>query len=268
MLTIHNLSKTFAMHHLGGRIIEGFNNISFRVPEGGSLGISGPSGSGKSSVLKCIYRTYLVTSGDIWYRSARFGRINLAWEGENVVRVIRESEIGSITQFLKVIPRVSALEIVAEPLINSGPDRAGALRIAGGLLERLGIPVNLFDAYPATFSGGEQQRVNIAKAVVKAPRLLILDEPTASLDQRATETVLEILKELRSHGTTMIGIFHQAETLRAFSDEIFTMPAKEEIDNEKEQNISDCQRPCGHSGRHRRKLHNQSGKRGYCGPRP
>lgn len=225
MLKLENLSKRFVMHHLGGKTIEGFRSISLEVPQGSSMGISGPSGSGKSSVLKCIYRTYLTTSGDIWYRSSRFGMVNMAREAENVVTVLRQFEIGSITQFLKAIPRVPALEIVAAPLVNSGSEKSEALRKAAALLERLNIPSALFEAYPATFSGGEQQRINIARAVIKAPRLLILDEPTASLDRRATELVLTILKELRHEGTTMIGVFHQPETLEEFSDETFIMPA-------------------------------------------
>ncbi len=227
MLKLQNLSKKFVMHHLEGRIIKGFSNISLQVPCGGSMGISGPSGSGKSSVLKCIYRTYLTTSGDIWYDSDRFGRVNMAREAVNIVSLVRESEFGSITQFLKVIPRVSALDIVAAPLVHSGNSAKEARHKAAALLERLNIPSMLFDAYPATFSGGEQQRINIARAVIKAPRLLILDEPTASLDQGTTAVVLDILKELRQQGTTMVGVFHQPETLREFSDEIFTMPVEE-----------------------------------------
>ncbi len=227
MLELENLSKQFIMHHLGGKTIVGFKNISLRVPPGCSLGISGPSGSGKSSVLKCIYRTYLSTSGNIWYRSDRFGSVNLARAELNVVGMIRELEMGSITQFLKVIPRVSALDIVAAPLVMAGLEKTEADRRAAVLLERLGIPRILFDAYPATFSGGEQQRVNIARAVIKAPRLLILDEPTASLDRWTTKVVLQILRELRQKGTTMIGVFHQPDILKEFGDEIFTMPSRE-----------------------------------------
>jgi alpha-D-ribose 1-methylphosphonate 5-triphosphate synthase subunit PhnL len=224
MLRTENLSKTFLMHHLAGKRISGFANISLHVPEGGSLGITGPSGSGKSSVLKCIYRTYLCTSGQIWFRSARFGPVNLASAAVNVISAIRESEIGSITQFLKVIPRVTALDVVAAPLLRHGTRPAQARTKASELLEQLEIPGALFDAYPATFSGGEQQRVNIARAVIKAPRLLLMDEPTASLDPRTTSMVLDILADLRRRGTTMIGIFHQPETLKEFSDAIFTMP--------------------------------------------
>lgn len=223
LLNVESINKTFTIHILSGKIIEGFDDVSFTVTSGSALGISGPSGSGKSSVLKCIYGTYLTTRGDIWYESPRFGRLNLARTPVTVINRIREKEIGYITQFLKVIPRVSALDIVSTPLVEAGESRESARSAAEELLDQLGIPERLFEAYPATFSGGEQQRVNIARAIIKAPRLLILDEPTASLDADTTAVVLDILLALRKKGTTMIGIFHQPEILARFSDAIYRM---------------------------------------------
>jgi alpha-D-ribose 1-methylphosphonate 5-triphosphate synthase subunit PhnL len=226
LLTVDGLSKTFLIHILGGKVIDGFSPISFSVPQGTSLGISGPSGAGKSSVLKCIYGTYIPSAGDIWYESNHFGKVNLARAEVTLISRIRECEIGYITQFLKVLPRVTALDIVAAPLVNDGKPAAEARDTAAALLTRLGIGSHLFDAYPATFSGGEQQRVNIARAVIRAPRLLILDEPTASLDAVTTRAVLAVLEELRAKGTTMIGIFHQQEILAEFSDAIVTLSAR------------------------------------------
>jgi len=223
LLNVDSISKTFTIHILSGKIIEGFKDVSFTVPRGTALGISGPSGSGKSSVLKCIYGSYLTTRGDIWYESPRFGRLNLTRSPLRTINQIREMEIGYITQFLKVIPRVSALDIVSAPLMEAGAFRKAARSAAGDLLEQLGIPQRLFEAYPATFSGGEQQRVNIARAIIKAPHLLILDEPTACLDADTTSVVLDILLALREKGTTMIGIFHQPEILARFSDAIYRM---------------------------------------------
>ncbi len=221
MIKVENLTKRFKIHQLGGKIIEGFVDVNFEVKEGTSLGISGPSGAGKSSILKCIYRTYIPTEGNIWYESELYGNVNLSTLKEHLITKIRELEIGYISQFLKVIPRVSALDIVANPLIVEGVPEKEAKERAIELLKRLGISQNLFDAYPATFSGGEQQRINIAKAIIKAPRLLLLDEPTASLDNKATEIVLTLFKELRDKGCTMIGIFHDKEILKKFSDEIY-----------------------------------------------
>ena len=222
MISVENLSKSFILHILGEKRIEACRDISFSVPQGGFLGLSGPSGAGKSTVLKCIYRTYLPGGGEVWYDSATSGRVNLAALPDREVIDIRTREMGYVSQFLKVIPRVSALDVVMEPILaRNRVTRDEARQRAGGLLERLRIPSHLFDAYPATFSGGEQQRINIAHAVSWKPRLLLLDEPTASLDRDSVGVVLEILKELRKEGTTMIGIFHDTELMETVTDSVF-----------------------------------------------
>ncbi len=226
MLRVENLTKVFNLHILNEKIIESFENVSFSVKEGSSLGISGPSGSGKTSLLKCIYRTYKETRGKIYYESFQFGKVDLTTATDAMILKIRENEIGYVAQFLIVIPRISCIDIVSEPLIAKGVTEKEAKEKAKELLLYLGIPEKLFEAYPATFSGGEKQRVNIAKAVIYAPRLLLLDEPTASLDLKATSKVLDLLKDLRKKGTTMIGIFHDPDILKEFSDEIYEMPLK------------------------------------------
>ena len=221
MLTVENLSKEFTLHILNGKRIEACRDVSFNVPRGSFLGLSGPSGAGKSTVLKCIYRTYLPSAGAVWYDSAVCGRVDLATLPDRDVIDIRTKEMGYVSQFLKVIPRVSALDVVMEPILaRNGVSRAEARQRAGNLLEKLRIPTHLVDAYPATFSGGEQQRVNIAHAVSWRPRLLLLDEPTASLDRDSIGVVLDILRELRSEGTTMIGIFHDAELMETVADQV------------------------------------------------
>jgi alpha-D-ribose 1-methylphosphonate 5-triphosphate synthase subunit PhnL len=222
VISVENLSKSFILHILGEKRIEACRDVSFSVPQGGFLGLSGPSGAGKSTVLKCIYRTYLPGGGEVWYDSATSGRVNLAALPDREVIDIRTREMGYVSQFLKVIPRVSALDVVMEPILaRNRVTRDEARQRAGGLLERLRIPSHLFDAYPATFSGGEQQRINIAHAVSWKPRLLLLDEPTASLDRDSVGVVLEILKELRKEGTTMIGIFHDTELMETVTDSVF-----------------------------------------------
>lgn len=222
MLTVENLSKNFTLHILGGKEISACRDVSFSVPQGAFLGLSGPSGAGKSTVLKCIYRTYLPSGGELWYDSAGSGRVNLATLSDREVIDIRTREMGYVAQFLKVIPRVSALDVVMEPILaRNGVTRDEARRRAAGLLERLRIPSHLFDAYPATFSGGEQQRINIAHAVSWRPRLLLLDEPTASLDRDSIDIVLDILQELRREGTTMIGIFHDTELMETVTDTVY-----------------------------------------------
>ncbi|MCX7823671.1 MAG: phosphonate C-P lyase system protein PhnL [Syntrophobacterales bacterium] len=224
MLQVMDLSKVFLLHLLGGKEIRGCENVSFNVDEGEFLLIKGPSGSGKSTILKCIYRSYLPTKGDILYHSKKFGKVNLASISDRMVIELRRSEIGYVSQFLNVIPRVPALEIVLEPLIqNHSILKREARKRAEELLERLNIPRQLFDAYPATFSGGEQQRINIARALISNPRLLLLDEPTSSLDERNTATVIELLKEIKNQGTSIIGVFHDHQTVMPFADKIFSI---------------------------------------------
>ena len=222
MITVENLSKTFTLHMLKEKRIAACSNVSFRVPPGGFLGLSGPSGAGKSTVLKCLYRTYLAGSGAILYDSATYGPVDLATLPDRAIIDIRDKEMGYVSQFLKVIPRVSTLDVVMEPILSrNGVTRDVARKRSISLLERLRIPSHLFDAYPATFSGGEQQRVNIARAVSWKPRLLLLDEPTASLDHDSVGVVLEILRELRGEGTTMIGIFHDTTVLESVTDSVY-----------------------------------------------
>lgn len=222
MLKVDNLSKTFHIHILGNKVINAVRGISFHVKRGEFLGLSGPSGSGKSTILKCIYRTYLSTEGSIWFDSAVHGELDIASAPNQVVLDIRRKEVGYISQFLKIIPRVPAIEIVAEPLVskNRMPPHE-ARKIAGDLLSRLNIPAYLFDAYPSSFSGGEQQRVNVARAVIRAPRLLLLDEPTASLDKSSIDIVIELLKMLKKQGTTMIGIFHDHNIMNLVTDRTY-----------------------------------------------
>lgn len=223
MIEVKNLSKTFTIHILGGKVIEGFSGVSFRVVPGEFLGLAGRSGSGKSSVLKCIYGTYQPTTGEVWFASDCHGKVNLAGGREQTLLRIRNSEMGYVSQFLRVIPRVAAVDVVAEPLLRLGENPSEARRRASALLERLAIPAKLHDAYPATFSGGEQQRINIARAVIWKPRLLLLDEPTASLDRGSQGIVIDLLRELKQKGTSMIGIFHDRASMEAIADRVLTL---------------------------------------------
>lgn len=227
LLTVENLEKRFISHVLGGKPIIGFRKISFTVPHGTAMGLSGPSGHGKSSVLKCIYRTYGASSGQILYDSKAFGPVQLTDLPENQVLALRRDEIGYVTQFFSVLPRVSTRDVVAEPLVNAGISKADARERSGALLQRLRIDPELHDAYPATFSGGEKQRVNLARAIIHPPRLLLLDEPTASLDVDALSIVLQLLSELKNRGTTMLAIFHDKSIMDRLMDTTFTMPEKE-----------------------------------------
>lgn len=228
MLDVQNLSKTFCIHQLGQKNIQGVPPISFQVETGKALALSGPSGTGKSSILKCIFRTYLATTGKILYKSEKTGVVDLASVHEHAMVALRKREIGYVTQFLRVIPRVSATGVVAEPLLRMGVPEPEAMDQAAALLDRLRIPQELWDAYPVTFSGGEQQRVNIARAVIARPNLLLLDEPTASLDKKSIGVVMELLSELRAEGCTMVMIFHDPELMNALADKVLNVREAQE----------------------------------------
>ncbi|MCU0538783.1 MAG: ATP-binding cassette domain-containing protein [Desulfobacterales bacterium] len=213
-------------HVLNGKEILGFSPVSFSVPQATALGLSGPSGTGKSSVLKCIYRTYVASAGTIRYHSGAGDWVDLTLLPENELLRLRRAEMGYVAQFLSVLPRVSAVDTVAEPLLADGVPREEARDRARRLLARLGIERSLHDAYPATFSGGEKQRVNLARAVIRPPRLLLLDEPTASLDPGSLQVVLDLLLELKAAGTTLVAIFHDRSIMDRLMDAVYRMPEK------------------------------------------
>ncbi|MGB9927229.1 MAG: phosphonate C-P lyase system protein PhnL [Methanosarcina sp.] len=221
-LEIQNLTKTFKMSVLGGKQIHGFHNISFRVQRGDFMGVIGKSGSGKSSLLKCIYRTYIPDKGYVLYKNEDGEITNLTFADDHTLLDFRKQEIGYVAQLLRAVPRVTALEIIAEPLLLKGVDPGIAKEKAARYLERLLIPEELWEAYPSTFSGGERQRVNIARALISAPKLLLLDEPTSALDPVSTQIVVEMLEEIK-HKTTMIGIFHDMAVVEKLADHLLVM---------------------------------------------
>lgn len=221
ILEVCHLTKAFHLHLVDGRSIEPCADISFQVGNGELFMISGKSGIGKTTVLKCIYRTYLTTSGDIWYNSQSFERVNIATASEELVLQLREHELAFCSQFLKVLPRVPAVDITAEPLIRRGMARAEARAEAERWLQRLGIEQSRWQASPVTFSGGEQQRVNLARAFIARPRLLLLDEPTASLDAMSKLIVLEMIREARAAGMTILAVSHDTAAMEPLADHVY-----------------------------------------------
>ncbi|TDF94744.1 phosphonate C-P lyase system protein PhnL [Paenibacillus piri] len=210
LLSIQHLSKSFTLHNLNQHI-SAVEDISLHLREGEFVGITGKSGSGKSTVLRCIYRTYLPQSGNIWYNSKQFGLIDLAAASERTVIDLRKFEIGYVSQFLNVMPRTTARELVREAIVEMGHDADFAEAETVKMLEHFELDRSLWNSYPATFSGGEKLRLNIARAMVKHPRLLLLDEPTASLDHGSKLKVKQLIEQLMKEGTTMLGIFHDLE---------------------------------------------------------
>jgi alpha-D-ribose 1-methylphosphonate 5-triphosphate synthase subunit PhnL len=226
-LEVRNLNKRFKMHILGKKEIIAFQDISFRLERGKFLGISGKSGYGKSSLIKCIYRNYDATSGDIYLYDQADQKINLTQISDIEMIEIRTRRMGYVSQFFQAIPRVSTMNIVIEPLIDRGWEKEKAVERAKALFQIFDIPRNLWDAFPSTFSGGEKQRLNLMKTLIDCPELLILDEPTASLDRGNREIILNIIQELKKQNITMIGIFHDPAELEMLSDEILSLDRPE-----------------------------------------
>ncbi|WP_292286082.1 phosphonate C-P lyase system protein PhnL [Marivita sp.] len=206
VLEVRSLSKGFTMHHLGAQMAA-FDDISFQLRAGEFLLLKGRNGAGKSTLLRALYRSYLPGGGEILFHSSH-GVIDLARAADVDVSLLRKTEMGFVTQFLTARPRVSAEALVAEPLRLSGVAQEDALEQARHWLDAFGVKRTLWAAYPTTFSGGEQQKVNLARALILPQRLLLLDEPTASLDASARAALIDRLSELKSRGTAMVGVFH------------------------------------------------------------
>ncbi len=218
ILEIVDLQKHFELHILNEKCIEALHRVSLDVAEGEIVALTGKSGSGKSSLMKCIYRTYLASGGKILYRTAWGTVIDLAAASDYEVLKIRKTEMTYCSQFLQVIPRVSAMDVVADGLVVRGVSLEEARVATSDCFERLSLPHELWDAYPSTFSGGEQQRVNIARAMISRPRILLVDEPTASLDMKTKDAVIAMLLQLKAAGTTIILITHDEHTLNRLAD--------------------------------------------------
>ncbi len=222
-LEVKNLAKTFTLHQRNGMEISGFSDVSFSVKKGALLALTGPSGAGKSSILKTIYRTYLASYGCIEFHRKNGLILDLVSSTESQILALRKQEMGFVTQFLKVLPRITALQTVAAPLLEVGETKHRAFSHAADLLELLGIREELFHVSPLTFSGGEQQRVNIARGVIAPKELLLLDEPTASLDEQSSDKVLNLLMGLKEKGIAMIGIFHDKQKIARVADSSFNV---------------------------------------------
>lgn len=207
MIRIEALAKTFTLHLRGGVALRVLDGFSLDVGRGECIVLRAPSGTGKSTILRCVAGNYRIEGGRVLIR----GNHELVDVGQAMPRdliALRRHVIGHVSQFLRVIPRVSALDIVAEPLIDRGAGVEEARSKAGAMLARLGIPARMWALPPATFSGGEQQRINIARVLVVGYPILLLDEPTASLDDVNRGIVLEMINEARRAGAAILAVLH------------------------------------------------------------
>jgi alpha-D-ribose 1-methylphosphonate 5-triphosphate synthase subunit PhnL len=207
------------MHLRGGISLPVVDNVTFDVAPGECVVLGGPSGAGKSSILKMVYGNYGVDRGAVLI--AHDGAlVDLASADPRTVLTLRRDAIGYVSQFLRTVPRVSAIDVVAEPLVVRGVDKAEARGRAGELLARLNLPERLWELPPATFSGGEQQRVNIARGFITHHPVLLLDEPTASLDAANRAVVVGMIAQKKREGVAMLGIFHDEEVRAEVADRI------------------------------------------------
>jgi alpha-D-ribose 1-methylphosphonate 5-triphosphate synthase subunit PhnL len=218
-LIVSEVSKSFTMHLRGGLRLPVVSNVSFSVASGECVVLGGPSGIGKSSILKMLYGNYAVDSGQILIN--KDGRIvDIASADPRAVLDVRRSALGYVSQFLRTVPRVSTLDVVAEPLVARGVSLEDARERATELLGKLNLPRDLWQLPPSTFSGGEQQRVNIARGFITDHAILLLDEPTASLDATNRAVVVEMIRAKKRDGVALLGIFHDEEVREAVADRI------------------------------------------------
>jgi alpha-D-ribose 1-methylphosphonate 5-triphosphate synthase subunit PhnL len=223
-LSVRNVEKTFTMHLRDGVVLPVVLGVTFDVPAGQCVVLGGPSGAGKSSILKMVYGNYAVDGGQILL--AHLGdTIDLAIAAPRTILALRRDSIGYVSQFLRTVPRVSALDVVAEPLVVRGVSHELAQERARDLLARLNLPERLWSLPPATFSGGEQQRVNIARGFITDHPVLLLDEPTASLDATNRAVVVAMIAEKKRAGTALLGIFHDNDVRNEVADIVVDVTA-------------------------------------------
>ena len=214
MISIRGLAKAFTLHNQGGVVLRVLEGVDLDVEAGECVALHGASGAGKSTLLKCIYGNYRATAG-----SVKVCGLETTRASDRELLALRRESVGYVSQFLRVVPRVPTLDIVSEPLHG----RVDARHQAEQMLLRLRIPMRLWSIPPATFSGGEQQRINVARGMVCAMPVLLLDEPTASLDAENRQTVISLIQEARALGAAIIGIFHDRAVRDAVATRIFEM---------------------------------------------
>ncbi|HAT1621910.1 TPA: phosphonate C-P lyase system protein PhnL [Raoultella planticola] len=222
MIHVENVSKTFVLHQQNGVRLPVLQNASLEVSNGECVVLHGHSGSGKSTLLRSLYANYLPDTGHIHIRHGDEW-VDLVNASPRKVLEVRKRTIGWVSQFLRVIPRISALEVVMQPLLDLGIARDTCASQAARLLTRLNVPQRLWHLAPSTFSGGEQQRVNIARGFAVDYPILLLDEPTASLDARNSAAVVELINEAKARGAAIVGIFHDETVRNQVADRLHPM---------------------------------------------
>lgn len=215
LLTIRGLSKVFVLHNISGRRVAALDDVDIDVGEGEHVALAGDSGAGKSTLLRCVYRTCVPTSGSIRFRGTELTTLS-----DSDMADLRELHVGYVSQFLRAEPRRGVLDVVARSGARGGLQPAAATEAAADALRRVGIKEPLWETYPSMLSGGEKQRVGLAAAIVRAPSLLLLDEPVASLDPANRESVLELIASLGDRGVTVLSVFHDTGAIARLADRV------------------------------------------------
>lgn len=227
IIQVRDLTKRFVLHNQGGVILKVLNGVDLTVTRGECVVLNGPSGAGKSSLLRCIYGNYHSNTGRILVRHGD-QVVDMASAPPRTILDVRRHSLGYVSQFLRVIPRVPTIDIVAEPLRRDGMVPEEARDRAATMLRRLNISERLWPLAPATFSGGEQQRVNIARGFVSDYPVMLLDEPTSALDAKNRAGVITLIEERLQAGTAMIGIFHDNDVRNRVATRLYDMGAVKE----------------------------------------
>jgi alpha-D-ribose 1-methylphosphonate 5-triphosphate synthase subunit PhnL len=221
MLRTQGLAKTFTLHLRGRLVLPVLSGVDLDARTGECVVLSGPSGAGKSTLLRSLYGNYRADSGRIWVRHDN-EMVDIASADPRTILAVRQT-LGYVSQFLRVVPRISALDVVAEVLTARGIDQRAARDAARALLLKLNIPARLHSIPPATFSGGEQQRVNLARGFIARHPILLLDEPTASLDAENRAVLIDMVRDAKASGTAIVSICHDADVRNAIADRLFMM---------------------------------------------
>ena len=222
VLAVRGLSKQFYLHAQEA-VVRGFDSVSFDARPGKFFCLVGASGAGKSSVLRCIYRSYLPTAGETAFRTSAGVIVNLVTATDQIILDLRRGEIGIVSQFLRVLPRQTAKDVVAAPLVEAGVSVEEARERAAQSMSHVGVPERLWNLPPATFSGGERQLVNLSRALIVRPRLLLLDEPTASLDYVSSARVIDEIERLKTEQIALVGVFHDRRIVERLADDVLEM---------------------------------------------
>jgi alpha-D-ribose 1-methylphosphonate 5-triphosphate synthase subunit PhnL len=227
LLRATGVAKTFTLHLQGGTRLAVLHDVSLELRAGECVALAGVSGSGKSTFMRALYGNYGIDAGSIVVRDGDRD-VDLTGLEPHELTALRARTVGYVSQFLRVIPRIPALEIATEPLVATGVEAALARTIVSALFTRLALPQRLWQLSPTTFSGGEKQRVNLARTLAVAYPVLLLDEPTSALDADSRERVIGLLLERKKAGVAMVGIFHDDEVRRRLADRCVSFGLKPE----------------------------------------